>query len=123
MGGRSFASKTDIFVSLAVILLAAAVYMLFSHSTGGSYAEIYNGNTVIKRVSLSADQTFTVDGYDNVVFEVKDGAAAFKQSDCPDKICVRTGYIKNNGQSAVCLPNRLTLRIVSGNDGADTYTG
>ena len=41
---------------------------------------------------------------DYKVIEVKDGEASVVASDCADKVCFGNG---------VCLPNRMTLRIVS----------
>lgn len=32
---------------------------------------------------------------------------------CPDGICSRTGWISRPGQSIICLPNRLVVRIIS----------
>jgi len=32
---------------------------------------------------------------------------------CPRGICSHTGWIKNPGQAAICLPNRLVIRVVA----------
>ena len=32
-------------------------------------------------------------------------------ADCPDKICVKTGKIKNKGEQIVCLPNKLVVKV------------
>lgn len=32
-------------------------------------------------------------------------------ADCGDKTCVKTGSIKETGQSIVCLPHRLVITI------------
>jgi hypothetical protein len=37
-------------------------------------------------------------------------------SPCPDKICIGMGWIKYSGETVVCLPNRVVIRIV----GADS---
>jgi hypothetical protein len=46
-------------------------------------------------------------------FNVKDGAIAVISSNCPDKICMHYGYISKNGQTAVCLPNNVIVKIVA----------
>ena len=33
----------------------------------------------------------------------------FLSSDCPDKVCVNTGFLREDLQVATCLPNRTTL--------------
>ena len=65
-------------------------------------------------VSLGEDRTFYI--IPNVIFEVADGQIAFVKSDCPDQICVRTGFISRGGQMAACLPNGLVLSILSMED-------
>ncbi len=35
-----------------------------------------------------------------------------KEADCPDKICVETGHVSLPDQPIVCLPHRVTARII-----------
>ena len=120
---RKFASVKEVILIVIAGAVALGAYFLLNSGNKGVYGEILHENTLIERVDLSGDGVFTVQGFENVVFEVREGAIAFKSSDCPDKICVNTGYINRAGQSAVCLPNRLTLRIAGGDGGMDAYTG
>lgn len=34
-------------------------------------------------------------------------------ANCPDKVCVHTGFINKPGQSIVCLPHKINVKIVS----------
>ena len=36
---------------------------------------------------------------------------------CPDLVCVGTGYINKAGQSIVCLPNEIIIRLSAGDRG------
>ena len=47
-----------------------------------------------------------------VHIEVKDGAARFVDSPCPDHICEGYGWLSAEDQSATCLPARAVLTIV-----------
>ena len=71
--------------------------------------------TVVKTVSLSLegmDETiFSVPERLNITFVLKNGAVAFQSSDCPDKVCVHTGWLTRQGQMASCLPNGVSLRV------------
>jgi hypothetical protein len=121
---RKFASVKDLFPIIMLLAVAAVAFVLMQKGGRGEYAEVVRDNTVVKRLSLAEDATYSP--IDGVEIEVKNGKAAFAESDCPDKICVNTGFIGNTGQSAVCLPNRLTLRIVGSDDsdnGVDAYVG
>ncbi len=40
-----------------------------------------------------------------------DGRVRMARSDCPDQVCVRTGWIAAPGKTIVCLPNRIVVRI------------
>ena len=44
--------------------------------------------------------------------EIKDGKVRISDSDCPDKICEKTGFITSPIQAIVCLPNRISVRII-----------
>jgi hypothetical protein len=119
---RKFASVKDLFPIIMLLAMAAVAFVLMQMGGSGKYAEVVRDNTVVKRLSLAEDTTYSP--INGVEIEVKNGKAAFAESDCPDKICVNTGFIGNTGQSAVCLPNRLTLRIVGDSDnGVDAYVG
>lgn len=123
MRERKFVCLRDAAFVAAVLFVGALLILLSKGGNKGAYAEILRENTPIKRVDLSKDTTFSLEEYPEVFFKVENGAIAFVKSDCPDKICVRTGFISSRGQSAVCLPNRLTLRIVGENDKEDTIAG
>ena len=55
--------------------------------------------------------------------EIKDKAVRVVDSPCRDKICVQMGWLRNGGQWAACLPNRVFLSINSAEkDGIDATT-
>jgi len=45
-----------------------------------------------------------------------DGRIRFAEADCPDKICVRTGWISRPGQIAACVPGDLILKMTGPSD-------
>ncbi|MGN0975186.1 MAG: NusG domain II-containing protein [Gemmiger sp.] len=64
------------------------------------------------RIPLDEDKTYDVDtGYYTVHIEVKDGAAAFVHSPCPDHTCESFGWLSQPGQWAACLPARAMLEL------------
>jgi hypothetical protein len=46
-----------------------------------------------------------------MTFEVKSGKIRVSDSDCPNRVCMREGWIMNPGQSIVCLPNHVIVEI------------
>ena len=49
---------------------------------------------------------------EEIHLDIKNGAIAFIHRECPDHICERFGYIKNVGESAICLPAQASVTIV-----------
>ena len=45
----------------------------------------------------------------NVVIKTKKGKAKIIESDCPLKICVKSGWISKCGDFAICVPNKVAI--------------
>lgn len=48
--------------------------------------------------------------------EIKDGRADITEASCPDKICVDHRSVSRRGESLVCLPNKVVVEIVNGQE-------
>ncbi|MCL2057159.1 MAG: NusG domain II-containing protein [Oscillospiraceae bacterium] len=117
-GSRRIIKRADIII-LIILLAGAAVYIAAMANRRESAVVcrvIYNRETAAM-LSLDENRSFTFADLP-VRFEVRDGRIAFVQSDCPDQICVDTGFIGTPGQSAACLPNGVIL-VVEGAGGVD----
>ena len=118
MENRDFSlKKRDLLILLAVFLLAAAAW-LFWRATASSeqnLAVITLDGVEIRRIDLETepDGVFSLQQEYGVPvsFEVKEGAIRFVDVDCPDHICEDEGFVSLEGQTAVCMPNRVALSI------------
>lgn len=113
-----FVKKTDWIILAVLLALCAGGWFAYRQFFGrqAAMAEIYYRSDLVETVDLSAgvDKRFSIPQNKNVVFHVyADGSIRFEESDCPDKICIRTGRIRTVGESAACLPNQIILKIVS----------
>lgn len=102
-------------IDFAVVAVIAVVFLLFffathrSDSTG--YVEIWKDGrlvTVLKEYGeyeLKDVERHVMD----VVFE--NGKVYVKNSDCPLKICEKTGKVGPNGV-IVCIPNKVVVKFV-----------
>nr|WP_308506046.1 NusG domain II-containing protein [uncultured Agathobaculum sp.] len=110
---RSKLKWGDFVIIGAVLVLAAAVAGVLALGASGDrlYAEVWQDNTLVERVELtdSTDRTIDLDGHNVIVLSGR--TAAMQSADCRDQVCVRTGTLTRAGQVAVCLPNRVVLRI------------
>ena len=117
---RKLFNKYDIVLFAVLIITAAAIYAVYYMTAGnennGAVCEISVDGKIVQTLDLSApDYEFNLIQNQNIRFSVKNHAIAFISSDCPDKICVRTGYISRAGQTAACLPNHVIIRITGAN--------
>ena len=71
-----------------------------------------NQNEVV-RLALATDQTTLVKGPLGLTkIEVKKRRARIVRSPCKNKVCIKSGYIRYADRLAVCIPNRVVVRIV-----------
>ena len=108
----------DILAVLLVLVAAGGSIMFVSRANAGekgSLAVIEVNGREVRRVTLGSGQaarTITVNGWQGPsTFEVKDGRVRMVESACRDKICIGVGWIDSDGQSIICLPNRVVIRI------------
>lgn len=106
-----------IVVLLAVAALAFGVIQLTKKS--GGYAVVVQDGKEIASYPLDEDRTVNIPsaagGFNTLV--ISEGCADVIDADCPDKLCVHQNRIKYNGETIVCLPNRLVVKIVSEQSG------
>ena len=108
-------------IILIAVILAVAVVLLIvtgSHGTEGSYVSVMLQNDEIARYSLSNDGIYTINGGTNTI-EIKDGKVRMIEAQCPNHLCVHQGWIGLEGQSIVCLPNKVTVSVCGTGDGPD----
>lgn len=123
MNDRKLITKKSIVFFAVILLVAVLILILLVQSPKGESIVIdVNGEkTEIKLAEISDSEDIYVVGADNIELDIsvdKDSARIVK-STCRDQVCVRTGEIKKEGESAVCLPARVSLRI-TGTDKNDT---
>lgn len=110
--GRKLLGAKDIVFSAAVILIALAAYFLMQGKDGGGTAVVSCEGEAIAEIPLDKDGIYPLEGFD-MELTVKNGKICVSRSDCPDKICEKTGFISGSRQSIVCLPNRVSIRIIT----------
>ena len=107
--------RNDIILVLALIAAAAAAWGVIEIAgKEGAYAIVEIDGAETARYPLDTD-TETVIGnrggsYNLLV--IKDGKVSVTGASCPDGICVNHRAISRTGETIVCLPNRVVVRIV-----------
>ncbi|MEG0853230.1 MAG: NusG domain II-containing protein [Angelakisella sp.] len=100
---------------LAVLVIASVAFLLRPQSDGGTIATIQVGRDKIMEIALDTAKDGTISIQEEtglpITFEVKDHAIRFLDSDCPDKVCVHSGFLKRDMDIASCLPNNTVLTV------------
>lgn len=115
----------DAVVVAAVVLLAAACAWIIWRGAGQSgelEAVVSVDGTEVFTVPLTGstrvERTVQANGYTLKII-LTDKEVWVEESDCPTQDCVHTGHISRSGQSIVCLPARVTVRLMGGSGEAD----
>lgn len=119
--------KRDLLIFLLAAVLAGVGFWQWIPKSGAPVAVIEQDGKEVRRVELNSitqPETLVLDGEISVTVLLEPGQVSIIHSDCPDQICVNTGVLTRPGQSAVCLPARVAVRIVGETQsGVDGMTG
>lgn len=92
------------------IVLAAILALAFQLSRGNGRSVIVTSEgEIYGTYSLAQDQTIDINGTNRLV--IADGTAVMEWADCPDQICVNHGSVSRNGESIICLPNKVVVTV------------
>ena len=115
----------DALVYIVVILLAVFLLMSLPQavaSDGLTAVILIDGQ---ERYSFDAAELMTggelsveANGYHyHIIYE--NGRIRFADADCPDRVCVKTGWLSRSSQVAACVPGHVLIRFI----GTDQQTG
>ena len=113
--------RYDLLLIALLLLLSAAAWLLLRPRGEGAVAVVTVDGAEAGRYPLSEDRTVRIEspgGYN--LLTIAGGAAAVTEADCGDHTCVRTGEIRLDGQSIICLPHKVVITVEGGEaDGVD----
>ncbi len=108
----------DVFLITALILISAiGLLYLFVFRSSGNVVKVTVDGELYGTYSISQNITEDIrSGIDNANLNrliIKDGKAYMETATCPDKICVAHRPIFRDGESIVCLPNRVVITVIT----------
>jgi hypothetical protein len=108
-------------VTLALALLPALYAGLWQVGGPGQSVEIWTPDHKPMILPLDQERTVHVHGpLGNSVIEIHDGKARFLSSPCAAKTCIHAGWQSRGGETAACLPNRVSIEILGGKQRYDS---
>ena len=120
---KSNMKKQDIIFITGIFLIGIllfAGYHLWYH-TPGSMVEITIDGTVYQTLALEKDTTIEIptDAGSNIL-KIHNGIADMTNADCPDKLCVNQKPVSHTGETLVCLPHKVIVKVTNGADRTET---
>ena len=112
-------------IILAVAVAGFGLMKLGNAGDGHREAVISQDGEIVQKIDLDSvneSVEITIPGdYTNKLL-IENGRIRFVDSDCPNKDCVKTGWISAKGSVAVCLPNKVMIKIEGVNEEIDGGT-
>ena len=110
-------------LAVLVALAAAACLLIWYFGRGGTVAHVYLDGELVRSIDLAQVEegyTFSVEGpVGTNTIQVEPGHIRVSHADCPDQVCVKTGTLTRAGESAICLPARISLRLEGSGEAVD----
>ncbi len=108
--------KNDIILAAVLVLVAALIWLfIYLTRTEGASVLVTVDGKVYGEYPLDTDAEIRIgdqDAYNLLV--INDGKTQIAEASCPDKLCVNQGKICFDGQSIICLPNKVVVEVTGG---------
>ena len=104
-----------ILIALIAIVIGQLIIMnKFINSEKPDKVEIYYDNKLYQECSINDTKRINIKSGDvyNII-SIHDKGVEMTHANCPDKVCVKPGFINKPGQSIVCIPHKINIKIVS----------
>jgi len=100
-------------LGLAFIVLLMVYWQLWGPGVLGNQVSVLVGGKHWESFDLYTRQTVIVPGaLGDSHLQIEDGKVRFIQSPCSGKQCIHQGWVKQSGEFAACLPNRVSVQIL-----------
>lgn len=106
-------TKGDIILIVSLIVLSLVLFATSFSGGENLRAEVYvNGEKAHSIVLSEVTQSYSIrENYCELLVE-KDGVS-FVFSDCADKLCIKKGKLKKQGDTMACVPEKIVVIIKS----------
>ena len=102
-------------ISVALCVLVAGSFLLVGslRKDGDTVCVTAPDGDAVMSLAVDAENVFYGHNGLAVTVTVKDGRVCVSHADCPDQVCVATGWLSKNGQSAACLPAGIVVTVTT----------
>lgn len=119
---RKRLTRQDLLLIGLLLFIGAACFVavrIFAGETGTVVHIIADGTSYGSyNLSDTATIPIKVDATVTNTLQIENGKAKMIEANCPDKLCIHQNAISKQGETIVCLPNRIVVEI-KGNETSD----
>ena len=106
--------KKNDWILLGIVFAVAACFFgiwLLKPESEKKQVEVTVDKKFYGTYRLDEDQTIDISGMNVLVIE--NGQVKMKEASCPDLLCVHHKAISKDGESIICLPNKVVVEVDS----------
>ena len=112
-------TKGDILLGVSLLLLGIIFFvgLIFWGQEDANKVEVKVNGKIVGVYSLAEEQTVDLKDIGENTFEIRENHVEMIKADCPDQYCVKHYPIAKNGESIICLPNKVVITIKGKDEG------
>jgi hypothetical protein len=106
-----FLGLTDvIIIVVGICIVAGLAGWQWQDRHAADIAIVHSKQAGVIQLALDEDRLHNIRGrLGNSQFEVSGGRLRFSDSPCRRRVCIHTGWLKESGEAAACLPNGISV--------------
>lgn len=115
--------KGDFIIFLTIIVVAITCMIPFRKIQNDNLiCEISVDNKIIHSFKLNNNFKQVIEineNKKNCTIIIENNCVWFSKSNCPDKVCIKSGKLTHSNQIVACVPNKVIVKIIGNNDKID----
>jgi len=106
--------KGDWLVFLMSVVVVIYLFQNLWITQAASQLNIRQGNELVGTYDLNQTKEIHLHGrIGDSIIQIEQGKVRFKQSPCNNQYCLHQGWLSRAGQVAICIPNQVSLQLIS----------
>ena len=112
MDKKTLRNDIILIASLLLVAIISFIFVFSSRQKNVTTAKVYVQNELRLTVDLSKNDVYEIEGTKGTLkAEVKDGAIAVIESNCPHQDCVQMGFVSTSNRPIICAYNATYIVI------------
>ena len=109
--------RNDLLLLAGMLIAGVVLFFAFGaiKDDGALVQVIFDGHAA-ESFPLGENREVMLDFNGQNLLVIRDGYAFVTYADCPDKLCVKQRKINKDGETIICLPHKLIIKISGGRD-------